>query len=287
MPSGNSCLGASAEFNYMAMTFASMALLASLGLAVGFFAGLLGIGGGAIMVPALTAYFLWQGIAPDSVVHLALATSLSCIIFTAIFSVRTHQKHQAIIWPITLKMTPAVLLGSILATYWVVQISSKAIALIFMLLMFLVALQMLGVFKVKPSTTTVNPIKTIALVPAGFIIGFISAMIAIGGGSLTVPYLSFHQVNIKKAIATAASIGLPIAIAGSLVFALQNSPPNHKLDHTIGYIYWPATLLITLGSVLTTPLGANLTHKLPTNTLKKVFAGLIILMAVRMFITFD
>ena len=267
------------------ITLASFALLATLGLIVGFFAGLLGIGGGAIMVPALTAYFLWQGIHPESVVHLALATSMSCIVFTALFSIRTHHKHQAIIWSITAKMSPAVLLGSALATFWVIQISSKSIALIFMLLMFAVALQM--VFGFKPKKTAAKQIKTAELIAAGFTIGFISAMIAIGGGSLTVPYLSWHQINIKKAIATAASIGLPIAVAGCLVFYLQGSEQNNLPAQTIGFIYWPATLLITLGSILTTSLGANLTHRLPTGLLKKVFAGLIVLLAIRMFFTLD
>ncbi|VAW44883.1 Uncharacterized UPF0721 integral membrane protein [hydrothermal vent metagenome] len=267
------------------MTLISIALLATLGLIVGFFAGLLGIGGGAIMVPTLTAYFLWQGINPDSVVHLALATSMSCIIFTALLSIRTHQKHQAILWPITVKMSPAVFIGSAFATLWVVQISSKTIALVFMLLMFLVALQM--TFGFKPKATAPSKIKTIELVPAGFVIGFISAMIAIGGGSLTVPYLSWHQINIKKVIATAASIGLPIAVAGCLVFSIQGSQQTNLPAQTIGYIYWPATLIITMGSALTTSHGANLTHKLPTGLLKKVFAGLIVLLAIRMFYTFD
>ena len=267
------------------MTLVSISLLATLGLIVGFFAGLLGIGGGVIMVPVLTAYFLWQGIHPDTVVHLALATSMSCIVFTALLSIRTHQKHQAIIWPITAKMSPAVLFGSTLATLWVVQINSKTIALIFMLLMFGVALQM--VFGFKPKTTAAKQIPTTELIPAGFIIGCISAMIAIGGGSLTVPYLSWHQINIKKAIATAASIGLPIAVASCLVFSFQGLQKTNLPAQTIGFIYWPATLFITLGSALTTSMGANLTHRLPTGVLKKVFAGVIVLLAIRMFYTFN
>lgn len=259
-------------------------MLATLGLVVGFLAGLLGIGGGAIMVPALTAYFLWQGTHPDTVVHLALATSMSCIIFTAILSIRTHQKHQAIIWPITAIICPAVLLGSALASLWVIQISSKTIALIFMLLMFMIALQMF--LSMKPSSYSADKIKTTELIPVGFIIGFISAIIAIGGGSLTVPYLSWHQVNIKKAIATAASLGLPIALAGCFVYITQNTSQIDLPNQTIGYIYWPATLCITTGSLLTTAIGANLTHRLPTQILKKLFAVLIMLLAIRMFLSF-
>lgn len=263
-----------------------MLLLTSLGLVVGFFAGLFGIGGGAIMVPALTTYFLSQNIHADTVVHMALATSMSCIIFTALMSIRTHQKHHAIIWSITAKMSAPVFLGSALASLWVMQISSKSIALIFMLLMFVVALQM--AFAFKPESTATKKIKTIELLPAGFTIGFISAVIAIGGGSLTVPYLNWHQINIKKAIATAASIGLPIAVAGCWVYAIQEpQPANYLPTHTIGFIYWPATVLITIGSLLTTSFGAHLTHKLPTAILKKIFAVLIMLLAIRMFFSIE
>ena len=251
---------------------------------VGFFAGLLGIGGGAIMVPALTAFFLWQGMNPDVVVHLALATSMSCIVINAIISIRTHQKHKAILWSITYQISPAVLVGSGLATYFVIQIPSKSIALIFMVLMLAVAAQMM--FGFKPKSQANKEINTIELLPVGFIIGFLSALIAIGGGSLTVPYLSWHRINIQKAIATAASIGLPLAMAGCFVFIIKGVGQPHLPDQVLGYVYWPATLAITAGSITTTSCGAHLTHRLPIPLLKRLFAGLIVLLALRMYFSF-
>jgi uncharacterized membrane protein YfcA len=262
----------------------SFLLLVLLGLVVGFFAGLLGIGGGAIMVPALTAYFLWQGVNDSMVVHLALATSMSCIIFNALLSIRAHQKHSAIIWPIVITISPAVLLGSALATFFVIKMSSKTIALIFMVLMLLIAAQM--IFDFKPKSTASKTLGAAKLLPAGFIIGLVSAVLAIGGGSLTVPYLAWHQVNFKKAIASAAAIGLPIALAGCLVFMIQGFNNTNLPDHTLGYIYWPATLFMTLGSFFSTAIGANLTHKLPIKPLKIIFAVLIIILALRMYLTF-
>jgi uncharacterized membrane protein YfcA len=256
-------------------------VLLLLGLVSGFFAGLLGIGGGAIMVPVLTSYFIWQQYDSNIVVQMALATSMSCIVFNAIVSVRTHQKHQAIIWPIVSKISPAVLLGSTTATFFVIKADSKLIASIFMVLMILVAFQM--VLNLKPKNKTNQRLKTIELLPAGFIIGLISAMIAIGGGSLTVPYLSWHHVNIRKAIATAAAIGLPIAMAACFVFVMQGVKLTTLPEQTLGYIYWPATVLISLGSLLTTPLGAHLTHRLPVAILKRVFALLIIVLALKMY----
>ncbi len=266
------------------MVLTGFIILVLLGMVVGFFAGLLGIGGGAIMVPALTTYFLWQGFDPAVVVHLALATSMSCIVINAIISIRTHQQHQAVIWSITAKISPAVLIGSALATYFVVQISSKTIALIFMLLMLAVALQMMIGF--KPRSKASLEISSFEVVPVGFLIGFLSALIAIGGGSLTVPYLTWHQINIKKAIATAASIGLPLAMAGCFVYVIKGIGHTNLPDQVMGYIYWPATLAISIGSLITTSLGAHLTHRLPVQLLKRVFAALIVLLAIRMYLTF-
>ncbi len=259
----------------------SLWVLVLLGLVVGFFAGLLGIGGGAIMVPALVAYFLWQGLDPAVVVHMALATSMSCIIFNALLSINTHQKHQAIIWPLVVRITPAVLLGSALASYLVIQIPSKTVALVFMVLMLLVALQLMLGLELREKVK--KNISTPELLGVGSLIGLVSAMLAIGGGSLTVPYLSAHQINIKKAIATAAAVGLPIAVAGTVVFMLQDQ--GWQQPHTIGYVYWPATLALCLGSVATTSLGAHMTHRLPVPMLKKIFAVLIILLALRMYLS--
>lgn len=254
-------------------------LLLLLGLVVGFFAGLLGIGGGAIMVPALTAYFLWQDYDADKVVHMALATSLSVIMFNALISIRSHHRHQAVLWPLVVHLAPAVIVGSLFASWWALQIEGRTVAIIFMVLMSLIAIQL--AFDFKPKNTGTKPLKRALLWPAGIIIGWFSALIAIGGGSLTVPFLSWHRVDIKQAIGTAAAVGFFIAVAGSLTYVVTAAlAPNGA-----GYIYWPATAMIVMGSVFSTPLGAELTHRLPTRHLRQAFAVLIILLAVRMYLT--
>ncbi|TDR23782.1 sulfite exporter TauE/SafE family protein [Marinicella litoralis] len=266
------------------MDITNILLLVILGSAVGFFAGLLGIGGGAILVPALTVFFLSQHHDPAIVVHLALATSMSCIVINALLSIRTHHKHHAILWPIVSAISPAILLGSALATWLVIEMDSKTIALIFTLLMLLVALQLLIGF--KPRATAAKRIPKTELLPVGFVIGFISAIIAIGGGSLTVPYLTWHQINIRKAIATAAAIGLPIALTSGVVFLMQGIHQTNLPELTFGYVFWPATLLISIGSLFTTSLGAHLTHRLPVHYLKKIFAAVIVILALKMYFSF-
>jgi|SRR5690554_3984211 len=254
-------------------------LLLLLGLVVGFFAGLFGIGGGAIMVPALTAYFIWQDYEPDKVVHMALATSLSVIMFNALISIRTHHRHQAVLWPLVMHLAPAVIVGSMVASWWALQIEGRTVAMIFMVLMSLIAIQLATDF--KPQHSDNKPLKRALLWPAGVIIGWFSALIAIGGGSLTVPFLSWHRVDIKQAIGTAAAVGFFIAVAGSLTYIVTAA---FEVSGS-GYIYWPATTMIVMGSVFSTQLGANLTHRLPTKQLQRGFAVLIILLAVRMYLT--
>ena len=260
-------------------------VLVGLGMVVGFFAGLLGIGGGGIMVPALTAFFLHQGHNPNQVVHMALATSLSCIIFNASISIHSHQKHQAILWPVVQRLAPFVVTGSVLASLLAVKLSSQTLAIVFALFMLLIALQMLLNFKPEGVKQHIGSVK---LSLSGFIIGFISALMAIGGGSLTVPFLNWHQINIKKCIATAAAVGLPIALAGTATFVFTGMDEkglelNNPSENTLGFVYWPATIALSLGAVITTPVGAHLTHRLPVQLLKKVFAALLVILALKMY----
>ena len=256
----------------------SAVLLLLLGLVMGFFAGLFGIGGGAIMVPALSAYFLWQGMPESQVVHMALATSLSVILFNSLISVRTHLKHQAVIGRLLWHLAPAVILGSAVASWLALQLSGQTVALVFLALMVLIALQM--VFDFKPKQDRPTALTALRLWPAGLVIGLLSALIAIGGGSLTVPYLHWYRIKMQKAIGTAAALGFFIALSGTLSYLILTWGNQNER-----YIYWPATLLIVAGAFFSTRVGANLTHRLPTGHLRIGFAVLMILLAVRMYLS--
>lgn len=251
-----------------------------LGAAVGFFAGLLGVGGGGIMVPVLTALFLAQQFPAELSVHMALATSMAAIIVTSFSSMRSHQRHGAILWPVVWKLTPAILIGTVAAAYLAAALSSLALAIFFCCFMSYVAVQML--LNIKPKASRQLP-GVIGFSGVGLVIGAVSALVAIGGGSLTVPFLTWCNVKIQQAIGTSAAVGLPIAISGTLGYFLAGASTGAVLpEYSLGYVYLPAMLLIALVSYFTAPLGAALAHRLPVATLKKVFAALLIALSAKM-----
>ncbi|MBL7003230.1 MAG: sulfite exporter TauE/SafE family protein [Gammaproteobacteria bacterium] len=250
-----------------------------LGAFVGFFAGLLGIGGGGIIVPVLTSLFLAQQFPFESVVHLALASSMTSIIFTSISSIRSHHQHAAIIWPIVFKISPGIALGTFSIAYLVAFIPTKPLAIIFAIFMAFISIQMLLNKKPKPSRDIPRPI-ILSLV--GAFIGAISALVAIGGGSLSVPFMTWCNVNLKNAIATSSAIGFPIALMGALGYWVGGTQQSNLPEFSSGFIYWPAVLLISSVSVLTAPLGVKMAHKLPVLLLKRIFAALLMALSIKM-----
>jgi uncharacterized membrane protein YfcA len=251
----------------------------SLGAVVGFFAGLLGIGGGGIIVPILTTLFLVQNFPLEHIVHLALASSMATIIFTSISSIRSHHQHKAIIWPIVFNITPGIALGTFIAAYFTAYLSTQLLAILFSALMALIALQMF--FNKKPNPQRNIP-NMLGLNVVGTMIGVISALAAIGGGSLSVPFMTWCNVSIKKAIATSSAIGFPIAVSGTLGYIFGGIHANNLPAQSIGYIYLPAVIGIAAVSVLTAPLGVKTAHRLPVPMLKKLFGLLLLGLSIKM-----
>lgn len=250
-----------------------------LGAFVGFMAGLLGVGGGGIMVPVLTTIFMYQGIADEKVVHLALGTSMASIIVTSLASARAHNAKQAVLWNIVKIMSLGVMLGTFFATFAVVNASPVYLALFFSLFMAYVASQM---FLNRQPKANRRLAGTGALLFAGTGIGAISALVSIGGGSLTVPFLVWQNVDVKKAIGTSAAIGFPISVAGTAGYVINGWTVASGIEHAFGFVYIPAVLLISAASFITVPYGAHVAHKLPVASLKKVFAVLLVLLSLKM-----
>ncbi len=251
----------------------------ALGAFVGFMAGLLGVGGGGIMVPVLTTIFMYQGIAVEKVVHLALGTSMASIIVTSLASARAHHARQAVDWNIVKIMAIGVVLGTFVATFAVVNVKPLYLAFFFSLFMAYVSSQM---FLNKQPKANRKLAGSGGLLFAGTGIGAISALVSIGGGSLTVPFLVWQNVDIKKAIGTSAAIGFPISVAGTAGYVINGWSGSSGIEHAFGFVYIPAVLLISAASFMTVPYGAQLAHKLPVASLKKVFAVLLVLLSLKM-----
>jgi len=266
------------------MNFDLILTFLALGAFVGLAAGLLGIGGGGVMVPMLTAIFLSQNVPADQVVHLALGTSMACIMVTSLSSLRAHHANGAVVWPLVKLMVLGVVLGTFSATFIASMISSKALAIFFACFMGYVAIQMFSNSKSTQhaSSATHHSINRVELVLASIGIGSISAIVSIGGGSITVPYLTWRKVDIKKAIGTSAAIGFPLSIAGSVGYLLSGWSHVAPIPFTYGFINLPAVLVISITSFFTAPIGANLTQKLPVATLKKIFALLLATLSLKM-----
>lgn len=250
-----------------------------LGLVVGFMAGLLGIGGGGIMVPVLTSIFLAQGVPVEQVVHMALGTSMASIVFTSFSSMRAHHKKGAVMWNVVKYMAGGVVIGTFAATFLATYMKSVHLAIFFAIFMAYVSIQMAIDKKPKPSRELSAPSS---LFGVGSLIGSVSALVSIGGGSLTVPYLVWQNVDLKKAIATSAAIGFPLSIAGTVGYMINGMIHASSSEMMLGFVYLPGVVLISIVSYFTAPLGARMAHTLPVGKLKKIFALLLMTLSIKM-----
>jgi uncharacterized protein len=251
----------------------------ALGMFAGFLAGLLGIGGGGVMVPILVMIFSTQEFPPAEIMHLALGTSMAAIVFTAISSIWAHHRHGAVRWDIAWKMTPGILLGTALGTSIATRISGHALAVFFALFFTGVAWQMLT--NRKPSPHRELP-GFFGQSLVGSVIGIVSCLVAIGGGTLTVPFLGWCNVKVQHAIGTSAAAGFPIALGGAVGYIANGLSIESLPAHSVGYVYLPAVLGIVIASMPMAPQGAKAAHRLPVITLKRVFAVVLLTLAFKM-----
>lgn len=251
----------------------------ALGAFVGFMAGLLGVGGGGILVPLLTFIFSWQDIGAQNSVHMALGTSLTCMIISSTASMRAHAARGAVVWRVVAGMAPGIIAGAFLATQLAARVNPTAVALFFALFMAVVAAQIFLDWRPNPGAT---PVRLGGLLAAGAGIGSVSALAAVGGGFLTLAYLGYKNLDAKKAIGTAAAIGFPIAIAGTIGYLISGWSRTEGDPNTLGFIYVPAFLAISVASAVAAPLGARCSHHLPEATLKRIFAVVSLTLSVTM-----
>lgn len=240
-----------------------------LGSFAGFMAGLLGVGGGMLMVPFMTLLLTLEGFPVELTVKVAVATSLATICFTSISSVRAHHVRGAVRWHIVKLFAPGIVLGSLLGAQLAGALPVQVLALLFTAFVSFAATQML--IGRKPEPTREMP-GGAGLFGMGSLIGGLSALVGAGGAFISVPFMTRCNVPIHHAVGTSAALGFPVALAGTLgyIFAgrhLQDLPAG-----TLGFVYLPALLVISIASVITAPLGARAAHALDMRQLRKVFA---------------
>jgi uncharacterized membrane protein YfcA len=257
-----------------------LVFLLLLGAGAGFAAGLLGIGGGMVLVPFLTMLFGWHGMADDLIVHAAIATSMTSILFTSISSVRAHHAARAVVWHVVAVMAPGLIIGGLLAGGAVfAALHTGWLSAFFAVFVAYSGYSMLRNTKPKPTRQLPGMVGTSA---AGVGIGFISGLVGAGGGFLSVPFMVWCNVPLRNAVATSAALGFPIALANSAGYVVSGLREANTTPGMIGYIYWPALLALVCTSVLTAPIGARLAHRLPVGTVKRIFAILLFALAIFM-----
>lgn len=250
-----------------------------LGLFVGFFAGLLGIGGGIIIVTVLVFTFGLQQFPADRLLHLALGTSLASIVFTSLSTIRAHHAHRAVRWDILKQATPGVVIGTIVGALFADALPSRYLALFFTGFVFLSGVQMwLGL---EPKPTRQLP-GVLGMTVAGLAVGGICSLVGAGGGVITIPLMTLCNVSMRNAIGTSAALGLPVAVAGAVGYVLTGLTKDHLPALSVGYVYLPALFGIVVGTFVTVPLGARMTHAMPVSTLRRIFAVILFVMAVKM-----
>jgi uncharacterized membrane protein YfcA len=254
----------------------------SAGAAVGFLAGLLGIGGGLTLVPILVLIFTAKGFPPEHLMHVSIATSMATVVFTSVSSVRAHHQRGGVDWAITRAIVPGILAGSFLASQIAGFIPTRPLALIFTVFVIYAGTQMF--FDTKPRPSRELP-GGAGLFTAGAVIGGVSSLLAAGGAFLSIPFMTRCNVPLKRAIGTAAAIGFPIALAGSIGYVLNGLGAPGLPEGSLGFIHTPALLLVVVPSMLAAPWGARLAHRLPLARLRVAFALLLYALAGRMLWT--
>ena len=254
-------------------------LYLAVGLFAGFLAGLLGVGGGLVIVPVLTFVFTAQHFPEAHALHIALGTSLASIMFTSISSFRAHHTHGAVNWHIVRAITPGIVTGTLLGTVLAAHLTTAFLKIFFVIFLFYVATQML--LDIRPKAHRQLP-GVLGMFGAGNVIGGVSSLVGIGGGTLSVPFMTWCNIKMHEAIGTSAAIGFPIAVAGAVGYVANGLAVKELPLLSLGYVYLPALLGVVAASMFTAPLGAKLAHRLPVQKLKKIFAMLLYVLGIRM-----
>lgn len=259
----------------------SLAILLFLltGALTGILSGLLGIGGGLVIVPILLLLLDHNHFPPEHLMHVALGTSLATIIFTSLASARAHHGHGNVDWRIVASLAPGIVAGTLAGAWLAAHLHTDSLKIVFVLFVFYIGTQLLLDFKPAPSRTLPGSAATFL---TGGGIGIMSSLVGIGGGTMTVPFLVWCNHPMRRAVGTSAAVGFPIALAGTVGYAINGMDVAGLPPYSLGFVYLPAVAGIVASSMFTAPLGAKLAQVLPVPLLKKFFALLLYGLGIKM-----
>ncbi|MCF8480506.1 MAG: sulfite exporter TauE/SafE family protein [Rhodospirillum sp.] len=254
--------------------------MAAIGAFAGVLAGLLGVGGGIVLVPAFFFAFQTLGYGGPQVMQVCLATSLATIIVTSVRSVLAHNRKGAVDWDVLKGWAPGIVLGAILGVLVASALRSATLQMVFGCLALAIGLYMLlgrGHWRLAEDMPR-GPLRHLY----SPVMGFLSVLMGIGGGSFGVPFMSLHNVPIHRAVATAAGFGVLIAVPSAIGFLFLPIEAVSRPPYTVGAINLPAFAVIIAMTLVTAPLGVKLAHALDPKPLKRVFGAFLILVALNM-----
>lgn len=252
-----------------------------LGAIAGFLAGLFGVGGGLLLVPVLLFLFNAQHFSAHYTLHMALGTAMSTILFTSLASARKHHQHGAVNWQAVRNITPGILLGTALGTLSAASISPLRLGIFFALFVYFAAGQMLLEARPKPSRQLPG---LVGMGVVGTFTGWISSLVSIGGGTISVPFLVWCNLPLRNAIGTSAAIGFPVAVGGTIGYIATGMNVHSLPAPNLGFVYLPALLWVALASLFTAPLGAMAAHRMQVGLLRKLFAVLLAILASKLLL---
>lgn len=254
----------------------------AIGTIVGFLSGLLGIGGGVIIVSSLALMFSAHGFPANYVMHMAIATSLGAMLAGSFASLRTHDRHDAVDWSVVKLMTPGLVAGSAGGAALARLMPTAFLKFVFLGITIFLALQMVLGLKAKASRAL--PGRP-GLAAAGFFIGIVSGLFGGGAAAIGVPFLTWCNVGTHRAIGTVAALAFPLAVAGSIGYAVAGWSIAGLPRWSVGFVYLPALVGISAASMLLAPLGARLAHRLPAARLRRIFALVLVGMAMKVAVS--
>lgn len=253
----------------------------ALGVFAGTLSGIFGIGGGLVIVPTLLFCFKLLNFPAEHIMHLSIGTSLSIILVTVTNAMYGHHLNKNVDWAVVKKMFLAIVIGAFAGGFVSKALAAETLEIIFSIYVSLVSIKMFMDIKVEKDPTNT---KTILYRIVGFIIGFKSTILGIGGGTISIPFLTWRGHPMTKAVGVSASLGIPIALAGTASYIYNGMDQSGLPEHSLGYIYLPALIGVVLTSTFFARLGAKISKSLPQDKMRKTFAIFLMLVALKIFI---